>query len=111
MALAAGDSDTAGRALGAVESSSRVAMREMRQMLGVLVGEEASAVAPAPGLADLPALVENVCAAGVHVALKQSDHWEAAPASVQLCAYRVVQEGLTNAVRHSPGLLYGCASR
>jgi signal transduction histidine kinase len=111
VALDAGDADTASSALTAVERTSRVAMREMRQMLGVLseVDDDGPpepgtpANLPSPGLDDIITLVENVRAGGVAVALSRSGPWEAASPAVQLCAYRLVQEGLTNAVKHAPG--------
>ena len=125
MAIAAGDTTTAERALTAVETTSRTAMREMRQMLHLLSDEvpvdasPASPVAavaggdrrvthadaappPSPGVADIQALVDNVRAGGVSVALEDDDGWRTASPAVQLCAYRLAQEGLTNAVRHAP---------
>jgi signal transduction histidine kinase len=59
--------------------------------------------APTPTVADVQRLVDNVRSGGVEVQLEQTGDWREAPASVQLCAYRVVQEGLTNAVKHAPG--------
>jgi signal transduction histidine kinase len=124
MAIAAGDTATAVRALTAVEATSRTAMREMRQMLGLLtdeVGVEGSTVtpagpsfhggvavpdgarAPSAGVANIDALVENVRAGGVTVMVEDDGRWREASPAAQLCAYRVAQEGLTNAVRHAPG--------
>ena len=113
VALDAGDAATASGALSAVETTSRVAMREMRQMLGVLMDPEAEAstarsagvTLPSPGMQDIAALVENVRAGGVVVTVAQTGRWDTASPAVQLCAYRVVQEGLTNAVKHAPGAL------
>ena len=128
MAIAAGDTATAERALTAVETTSRTAMREMRQMLDLL-SEDAPVVPstpapvrpvgpgapgdrplpdpdparpPSPGVADIEALVDNVRAAGVTVTLEDDTAWRSASPAVQLCAYRLAQEGLTNAVRHAP---------
>jgi signal transduction histidine kinase len=112
MALDAGDEQTARAALAAVESTSRAAMREMRQLLGVLrdvSGDDIRSVtevdAPLPGLADIAALVDNVRAGGVAVTAQVLLESGQVPAAVQLCAYRVVQEALTNAVKHAPGAL------
>jgi signal transduction histidine kinase len=117
MALRSGDETVAGTALSAVESSSRIALREMRQMLGVLMDVDDPGSSsdkpsrpdggprPAPGLDDLGPLLENVRAGGVAVTLEQTGDWDSASPGVQLVVYRVVQEGLTNAVKHAPGSL------
>ena len=109
MALDAEDAETARTAMTAVESSSRTAMREMRQMLGVLgnaagdtTGEDQS-VAPAPRIPDIATLVDNLRAGGMKVELLMKGRFDDIAPAVQLCAYRVVQEALTNAVKHSPG--------
>jgi signal transduction histidine kinase len=108
LALAAGDAPTALAALSAVESSSRSAMQEMRQLLGVLTadgsqGTSESSDAPAPGLTALPALIDNVKAGGVAITWETDVDPDTVAPSVQLCAYRVAQEALTNALKHSPG--------
>jgi signal transduction histidine kinase len=108
MALDVGDEQAARAALSAVESTSRTAMREMRQLLGVLrdgPGRVAESGAPPPGLGDIATLVDNVRAGGVAVTAEVLPEAAQVPADVQLCAYRVVQEGLTNAVRHAPGAI------
>ncbi len=110
VALAGGDAQTALTALSGVESSSRTAMREMRELLDVLtandVGERGDeSGAPAPGLPALPALIENVRAGGVAVTWETDVDPETVSSAVQLCAYRVTQEALTNAMKHSPGAI------
>ena len=104
MAIAVGDTATAERALTAVETTSRTAMREMRDMLHLLSDDVRvdPARPPSSGVADIAALVENVRAGGVSVSLDDDGGWQTASAAAQLCAYRLVQEGLTNAVRHAP---------
>ena len=102
MALDAGDEATARAALAAVEGSSRSAMREMRELLGVL-RESSDDNGPAPGLRDLPELVDRLRRPDAALTYDADGDVDAVPASVQLCAYRVVQEALTNAVRHAPG--------
>jgi signal transduction histidine kinase len=87
----------------AVEASSRTAMGELRQMLGVLTDD--SGGSPAPGLGDLATLVDNVRAGGVVVELESAGELETVPRATQLGAYRIVQEAITNAVKHAPGSL------
>jgi signal transduction histidine kinase len=106
LALSKGDAPTALTALAAVESSSRAAMREMRHLLGVLTSDATDSVrpdAPAPGLLDLPALIDNVRAGGVAITWQTDVDPGTVSPSVQLSAYRIAQEALTNAVKHSPG--------
>ncbi|WP_344949811.1 sensor histidine kinase [Terrabacter ginsenosidimutans] len=95
------DVAAAGQALGVIEATSRDALVEMRRMLGVLRrGDEAAATRPMPGLADLPALVAETRAAGLGVTLEWSGDVADVPAGVSLAAYRVVQESLTNVIKH-----------
>jgi signal transduction histidine kinase len=61
----------------------------------------AAPLAPAPGLADLGRLVERTCGAGVRVVIKRSGFIRAVPAGVDLSAYRIIQEALTNVVKHA----------
>ena len=104
LALDSGDTGTARTAIGVVEAASRTAMREMRQMLGVLTERPGDPGASGvPGITDIPDLVTELRASGVPVTLELSGPWDRASPAVQLCAYRVVQEAATNAVKHSPG--------
>lgn len=92
------------RSLTAIASVSRDALAELHALLGLLAEDEASgATEPAmtPGLGALPMLVAGVRATGVDVVLVEEGPRPSLEPDVDLCAYRVVQEGLTNALRHS----------
>jgi signal transduction histidine kinase len=102
LALGAGRIETARTALAAVESASRAALGEMRQLLSVLRAGDASEHGRLPGLGDLPELVGSMGRQGVMVTLHLGDVG-AMPGAVSLAAYRVVQEALTNVVKHGGG--------
>ena len=123
--------DGARDALGAIQATSRDALEEMRRMLGVLRQQDVTPsparidpaagqapawrrsggrrqrqvgqapLAPAPGLAGLDRLIERTRGAGVQVTLEVAGHARPAPAGVDLSAYRIIQEALTNVVRHA----------
>jgi signal transduction histidine kinase len=98
--------ERAGAALEAISQSSRSALVELRRLLGVLRADDEpeGSLAPALGLADLPGLAERMRDAGVHADLAITGDPAAVPAAVGLTAYRIVQEALTNTVRHAgPG--------
>jgi len=90
-----------------IAAASREALTEMRRLLGVLRSEDAEGTdperAPQPQLADLSVLVENARTAGVQVTLTLTGDPASVPSAVQLTAYRIVQEALSNATRHAPG--------
>jgi signal transduction histidine kinase len=89
-------------ALSAIEASGRETMTELRHLLGVLTpGPTDDLLHPQPGLDQLDALVENVRQAGQPVSARRTP--VALPRGMDLTAYRVVQEALTNALRHAPG--------
>jgi signal transduction histidine kinase len=94
-------------ALLAVEASGRTAMGELRSLLCLLApaggGSDDALLAPQPGLADVSALVERVSAAGLRVELHSSLPPGGLPPGLDLAVYRVVQEGLTNVLRHAAG--------
>jgi signal transduction histidine kinase len=98
--------DLAEDALLAVEASGRTAMGELRHLLSLLAppatgsGDDAP-LNPQPGLADVSALVGRVSAAGLPVELHSSLPPGGLPPGLDLAVYRVVQEGLTNVLRHS----------
>ncbi|WP_216858182.1 sensor histidine kinase [Actinomadura verrucosospora] len=85
-------------ALRVIESTSRGTLAEMRHLLGVLRADEPG-LAPSPGLGSLPGLAERAAMAGVHVDLdvRVAD----LPESMALAAYRIVQEAVTNVVKHA----------
>jgi signal transduction histidine kinase len=122
--------DGAKDALGAIQATSRDALEEMRRMLGVLRQQDVTAsptridpaagqappgggqavgggqvgqapLAPAPGLAGLDRLIGRTRGAGVQVTLEVAGHARPAPAGVDLSAYRIIQEALTNVVKHA----------
>ncbi|MEV0644655.1 sensor histidine kinase [Phytomonospora sp. NPDC050363] len=94
--------DRAEQALVAIKDSSKQALRELRSTLGVLrqVDEELP-IAPAPGLGELDALVERSRNAGLDVATNVTGTVLPLPTEVDLAAYRIVQEALTNVTKHA----------
>ena len=94
--------DQAWTALANIKDASRQALQELRSALDVLrYGNERAARAPAPGLAELEELIEGVRAGGLLVRTEVAGIPVALPAPVDLVAYRIVQEALTNVTRHS----------
>jgi len=97
--------------LDTIATTGREALNQMRGLLGVLREDEATTPAsapgaaepPAPGLADLPTLLEQVRSAGLEVRLVETGTPGALGPAAELTAFRVVQESLTNAVRHANG--------
>jgi signal transduction histidine kinase len=89
-------------ALLVVEQTGREALAEMRRMVGVLRRpEEAPALAPQPSLEHLDKLVAHAREAGLPVDVRIEGEPEPLPAGIDLTAYRLVQEGLTNAIKHA----------
>ena len=88
-------------ALAEIKSASREALRELRGALDILRRGIEAPRAPAPRLAELDRLVATVAASGLDVTLDDAGRPEELPAAVELAAYRIVQEALTNVSRHS----------
>ncbi|WP_132428193.1 sensor histidine kinase [Pseudonocardia endophytica] len=96
------DPEQARTALAEIKRSSRDLLREMRSTLGVLRGVDAAAPhQPTPGLDRLDALLDDVRAAGLEVTLRTAGDTRPLPTGVDLAAYRIVQESLTNTRRHA----------
>jgi signal transduction histidine kinase len=88
---------------GSLSEAARAALADMRRLLGVLRHDQPAARAPQPQLSDLPTLIETARQAGVAVALSAPPALGQVPSGVGVCAYRIVQESLSNASRHAPG--------
>ena len=85
-----------------IQRMGRETVTELRRLLGILRVEDAeSLTAPQPGLSELDALVQRVRSAGLPVDLEIGGRPRALPVSIDLSAYRIVQEGLTNTMKHS----------
>ena len=93
--------DEAKKSLEAIAQTSRSTLAEIRRLLGVLREDEGVSYAPAPGLADLDKLVRDVESAGVHADVRVDGTETPLPPGVDFTAYRIVQEGLTNVLKHA----------
>lgn len=98
------DPESARRAFGAISATGRETLAEMRRLLGVLREDDESGYAPQPGVEQLGDLVEQVRAAGLPVELTVEGARRTLPKSLELVVYRVIQESLTNTMKHGgPG--------
>ncbi len=96
--------EQAGEAMRAVETAGREALGELRRLLTVLADGRADAgLDPQPGLGELDALIERVRSAGLQVAKTVEGEPQPLSPGIDLAAYRIVQEALTNTLRHAPG--------
>ena len=87
-------------AISEVEETGRRALNELRRLLGSVAGDEGG-VLPQPSLERLDELVDRVRAAGLSVELLREGDPERLPEGIELSAYRIVQESLTNTIRHA----------
>ncbi len=100
------DPERSKEALGSIEDTGRSALAEMRRIVGVLRGPSDDGAdtpkrSPQPGLADLPELVEQLDSAGLGVGVTVSGQERPLPLGIDLTAYRIVQEALTNTLKHA----------
>ena len=95
------DTAQAAEALGVIETAARSTLTEMRRLLGLLRDETAHPRTPQPGLSELPRLLDQVRAAGLPVALRTTGSPVALDPGVDLSAYRIVQEALTNSLKYA----------
>jgi signal transduction histidine kinase len=95
--------EEARKALAAIEVTSRTTLNELRRLLGVLRddGEPQGSLAPVPGLAGLDELLAQMSKAGLAVKLRIEGARTQVPAGIDLSAYRIVQEALTNVLKHA----------
>jgi signal transduction histidine kinase len=96
-----GNAGTTREVLETIERIGRSALTEMRRLVGMLRSDAADSLAPQPGLGDLPTLVGQVCEAGLPVELHVDGEPRELPVGIELSAYRIVQEALTNALKHA----------
>jgi signal transduction histidine kinase len=101
------DQEQARTAMTTIAQTGRSTLVELRRLLGVLRDGSADGVRPQPGLADLPALIEGFRASGLPVRYVcesgpgRADELSQIPESLQLAAFRIVQESLTNVLKHA----------
>jgi signal transduction histidine kinase len=102
--------DEAEAALRAVESAGRTAMTELRHLLGLLApaqnGDDepyGGDLAPQPGMSRLSPLIDRIAFAGLPVEVRISGESRPLPTGIDVTAYRIIQEALTNALKHGDG--------
>jgi len=96
-----GSSGTTREVLETIEEVGRGALTEMRRLVGMLRSDNGDPLTPQPGLDDLATLVTQVREAGLAVELRVEGEPRALPVGIELSAYRIVQEALTNALKHA----------
>ena len=100
--VAAQDPNSALQAMEAVETAGREALNELRHLLGVLRPEAGNGeLSPQPGIADIPRLVEQFKEAGLDISLEMNRSQMTLPLRLDLSVYRILQEALTNVLKHA----------
>jgi signal transduction histidine kinase len=94
-------SESTREVLSTIERVGRSALTEMRRLVGMLRGDDGDELTPQPSLAAVPALVDGLREAGLPVELQVDGERRELPVGIELSAYRVIQEGLTNALKHA----------
>jgi signal transduction histidine kinase len=95
------DPAEAKKSLDAISHTSRSTLAEIRRMLGVLRDDRSASYEPSPGLADLDRLVRNLASAGLETEVRNEGTQTELPPGVDFTAYRIVQEALTNVLKHA----------
>jgi signal transduction histidine kinase len=95
--------DAVSAEFGAISDAARNALSDMRRLLGVLRNEETTARAPQPQIEQIPELIDTARNAGVPLDYSLDGAVDGIPPAVGVCAYRIVQEALSNSTRHAPG--------
>jgi signal transduction histidine kinase len=97
--------EQATEAFGLIERTARTTLAELRTLLGILrrADQEGPGRGPQPSLAQLDALVARARESGLSIEVRMEGSLEALPAMVDLSAYRIVQEAVTNVMKHAPG--------
>ena len=100
--VAGTDLDAAMTAMAAVEATGRQALNELRHLLGVLRPDtDLEELTPQSGIADVPRLVDQLRSAGLNVQLTRPDLPTNLPTQIDVSAYRIIQESLTNVLKHA----------
>jgi signal transduction histidine kinase len=97
-----GDAERVRDVFGSIETTGKEALVELRRLLGILrTGDDQLAIGPQPGLDSLESLVEHVRQAGLRIALRVEGDPVRLPPGIDLSAYRIIQEALTNTLKHA----------